>query len=55
MIETVNIVIDVVSTKHTVKALFDLPREDAYPVIDLFYWVCPMFFSELMWPVDLRS
>lgn len=40
IIETVNIVIDVVSNKSTVKALLDLPREDAYPVIDLLYGVC---------------
>ena len=39
MIETVNIVIDAVSNKNTVKALLDLPREDAYPVIDLLYGV----------------
>ena len=39
MIETVNIVIDAVSSKSTVKTLLDLSRENAYPVIDLLYGV----------------
>ncbi|KAH9838754.1 kinase-like domain-containing protein [Rhodofomes roseus] len=39
MIETVNAVIDVVSTKNSVKMLLELAREDVFAVIDLLYEV----------------
>lgn len=53
MIETVNVVINAVSNKSIVKALLDLPREDAYPVIDLLYGVCPVLASEPIHLADL--
>ncbi|KAH9925501.1 kinase-like domain-containing protein [Fomitopsis serialis] len=39
MIETVNAIMEVVSTKTSVKALLDLPRQDAFAIINLLYEV----------------